>query len=313
MTMPRYCLIPALLSIAGPAFSQTGEESPESATPAEGTLPDAIGKMLDAAFAGGDEAEIAIVAKYAKEVAPEAGEEIDRRVAAKAEERQLAALEAQKNPDLFALWKGHMELGGFSSTGSTSEIGVSLGFNAERRGLRWRHALRTSVDYRRANGETSRERIEAAYGPRYNFNPRGFIYGLAQYERDPSVGYESRYTGSVGIGYQIIENEAANLAVDVGPSVRHVTFVDDGSETKPGARFSLDGNWALSPTLSLHQTASAYAEKHVASLSSLTAIDSKLISVLTVRLSYNVLYETDSRLTSKKLDTLSKLTLIYDF
>jgi putative salt-induced outer membrane protein len=309
--------MPALLSIAGPAFSQTDDaplvDGAEPTNAAENILPDPISKMLEAAFTSGNEAEIATVAKYAKEVAPEAAEEIDQRVAAKAEERQLAALEEQKNPNVFALWKGHIELGGFSSTGSTSELGVSLGFNAERRGLSWRHALRANVDYRRANGKTSRERIEAAYGPRYNFNPRGFVYGLAQYERDPGVGYDARYTGSVGVGYQIVQGDLTNLAIDVGPSLRHVAYIDGTTETKPGARFSLDGNWSLSSNLSLHQSASAYAEKHVASMSSLTALDTKLISVLTARLSYNILYETNSRLTSKKLDTLSKLTLIYDF
>ncbi|MGD9811333.1 MAG: DUF481 domain-containing protein [Sphingobium sp.] len=45
----------------------------------------------------------------------------------------------------------------------------------------------------------------------------------------------------------------------------------------------------------------------------MSAFDAKLISVLTARLSYNVQYETDSRLTSRRLDTLSKVTLIYDF
>lgn len=301
-----------LLLMAAPVHAQSDAEDgkvPQEASP----LPPAVQQMLDAALAEGDEAEIAIVAKYAKGAVPGAAEQIEAMVSKKAQERALAQQEALKNTDIFALWKGRVELGGFRSTGSTSEFGVSLGLSAERRSLRWRHALRATVDYRRANGKVSRERMEAAYAPRFNFNHRGFLYGLAQYERDPAVGYDARYTGSAGIGYQLVESDTVDLALDAGPSLRHSAYVDGTSETKIGLRSSAALKWGLTPTLSFKQTASAYVEEDTASLSALSAFDAKLISVLTARLSYNVQYETDSRLTSRRLDTLSKVTLIYDF
>lgn len=277
------------------------------------SLPDAVRQMLAAAIAGGDDAEIMTVAKYAAEAVPDARVQIEAMVAQYHAAQDRAVQERLASTDPFALWQGRAELSGFRSTGSTSEFGVSLGLAAERKSVRWRHALKADIDYRRANGRVSKERIVASYSPRYNFDPRGFVYGLGQYERDPSVGFDGRYTGSAGIGYMLIDTDAIDFSIDAGPSVRHVAYSDGTRETKPGMRSSFDFKWALTPSLSFRQTASGYSEKHVASITSMTALDAKLVSVLTARLSYNVLYETDSHLTDEKLDTLSKLTLIYEF
>ncbi|KAK0338944.1 hypothetical protein LTR94_036529, partial [Friedmanniomyces endolithicus] len=55
-------------------------------------------------------------------------------------------------------------------------VGTTVSYRA---GLQWSHKLTAAADYRRANGVTSRERYFAGYEPRYEFDPRGFAYGLA--------------------------------------------------------------------------------------------------------------------------------------
>lgn len=302
--MPKYFLIAPLLLVISPVCAQ---EEPGNALPAP------VRQMLEAAMAGEDEAEIEVVAKYARQAAPEAEAEIDAMLAKHQEQMTVKLEEKRSNPRVFALWAGKIELGGFRSTGSTSEFGVSGTLTAKRQGLMWTHTLYASADYRRANGATSRERFLASYTPRYRLNERGFIYSLAQYERDPTLGFESRYSGSVGIGYKVIDLDAMKLAIDAGPSLRRSHYTDDGTETKLGGRSSAEFEWRLSPTLTFHQAGSAYAEKDVMTLASLTALDAKLISILTARLSYDVLYEKDDKLTEKKLDTLSKVSLIYEF
>lgn len=296
--------LPVVLCIAPvPALAQS-----------EMALPEPVRKMLESAIASKNDAEIATIAKYARETAPEAQAEIDAMVQKHKEVEAAAIEEKRSNPNIFALWKGKVELGGFRSTGSSSEVGVAASATAKRRGLKWTHVLHAAVDYRRANGQTSKDRILASYTPRYDLSARSFIYGLAQYERDPSLGFESRYTGSAGIGYRLIDTDTMSLTLDAGPSLRRVHYAQDGTKTKWGARSSADFEWAISPTLTFRQTGSAYAEQDILTLSSLTALDTKLISVLTARLSYDVLYEKDDRLLdTSKLDTLSKVSLIYEF
>jgi len=296
--------LPVALCIANtPALAQS-----------EAGLPGPVRTMLEAAIAGKNDAEIAVIAKYARNAAPEAQAEIDAMVQQHTEAKAAAIEDKRSNPNIFALWKGKVELGGFRSTGSSNEVGIAASATAKRRGLKWTHELHAAVDYRRANGTTSKDRILASYTSRYDLSPRSFLYGLAQYERDTSLGFDSRYTGSAGIGHRLIDTEKMTLTLDAGPSLRRVYYIDDSSKTKWGARSSADFEWAISPTLTFRQSASAYAEQDILTLSSLTALETKLISVLTARLSYDVLYEKDDRLLEdSKLDTLSKVSLIYEF
>jgi len=292
-----------------PSGTETSSPAEDESTP----LPAPVRQMLEEALAGGKDDEINTIVKYAIHATPGAETEIRAMVA---QHEALAAGEREtaiRQANAFALWDGKIELGGFRSTGSSSEFGVSSTLSAARKGLRWTHVLMGSIDYRRANGETSVERILASYGPRYEFDARNFAYGLMQFERDPIVGYDGRYTGSFGIGYTFIASEKVALSATLGPSLRRTAYTDDGTETKFGGRSSLDFKWSLNPALSLQQTASSYIESDTASVTSRTALDARIIAKLSARFSYNMQYESGSKLTDKAFDTTSKVTLIYDF
>lgn len=276
-------------------------------------LPPAVRDMLQAAIDSGNEADIATIAKLARQTNPKGAEEITAMVSAYTKRKEDERTRYVRAARFTQLWAGRGELGGFRSTGSTSEIGISASLSLQRTGLEWTHTIAASVDYRRANGETSRERIVASYQPKYQFDAQGFVYALGQYEHDPFLEFNARYTGSAGIGYKLIQERRMDLSVDVGPSVRHVRYTDGSNETKLGARSSLDFEWRLTPTLTFRQVASGYVEQDVRSLSAQTSLTTRLVSRLSANLSYNIQHETETPLTDEKLDTLSKVTLVYDF
>lgn len=284
--------------------------SPAAAT---APLPEAVRNMLAEAIASGNEADIDTVARIARKTNPDAGAEIDAMVNGYKQAKGSEKEKRIRDAGLFDIWGGKGEFGLFRSTGTTSEFGVSASLNLVREGLRWKHLLRANADYRRANGETSREHFLGAYEPRFQINERTFTYGLIQYERDPFVGFDNRYTASAGLGYNLVDNSRLKLSVDTGPSYRHVQYTDDGTEDRAGLRSSLDLNLKLSPTLTFRQNAYAYVEKSSKTLSSLTALDAKILSRLSARFSYNTEYESETHLTPESFDTLSKVTLVYDF
>ncbi|PZU60159.1 MAG: DUF481 domain-containing protein [Sphingobium sp.] len=306
-------ILPACLLAVAPAYA--AEPSPDSIPRGKEPppLPAPVRQMLESAMASGNQGDIDTVAKVARQAYPESAAEVAAITNAYAERRAAEQKAKIREASVFEMWKGRGELGGFSSTGSTSEIGISAGLSIQRAGLKWSHTLTGSADYRRANGETSRERFLASYQPRYQFDPSGFIYGLAQFERDPIIGFDSRYTSSVGIGYKLIQTKKMDLSVDIGPSLRHVSYTDDGTETKVGGRSSLDFGWKLSPALTLRQTASGYVEDDLRSATAQTTLTTRLVSRLSMNLSYNIQYESQTPLTDERLDTLSKATLVYDF
>lgn len=304
--MWKRALIPILMFTAPPAIAQALAQEPAP-------LPLAVRQMLETAIASGNQSDIDTVARIAKQANPGAAAEIAAMTNAYSEHKAAEQKEKVRNATMFEMWKGRGELGGFRSTGSTSEIGISAGVTLSRTGLHWSHTITGSADYRRANGETSRERFLGSYQPRYQFDEAGFIYGLTQFERDPFIGFDDRYTGSVGIGYKLLQGKKMDLSMDVGPSVRHVRYIDDTDETKLGVRSSLDFGWRFSPALTLRQSASGYAENDVRSLNAQTSLTARIVSRLSANFSYNIQYETATRLTDEKLDTLSKATLVYDF
>ncbi|RJG55162.1 DUF481 domain-containing protein [Sphingobium terrigena] len=298
----RACLIPLALLFAAPAYA---------ADPA--LLPPSVREMLEAAIANGNEMDIATVAKIARQTNPGSADEIQRLVNSWKERTKATHDTVIREARFTELWTGRVEAGGFRSTGSTSEIGISASATATRNGIQWSHKLSAAADYRRANGVTSRERYFAGYEPKFQFDPRGFAYGLAQFERDTSIGYDERYTASVGVGYKLIVSKPVDLLVDIGPSVRHAKYLIGVRETKLGARGSMALTWRASPTLTFKQTAAGYAESDVYSLNALTSMETKVATRWSAALSYNVQYESETLLSSRNFNTLSRVTLSYDF
>ncbi|WP_313806494.1 DUF481 domain-containing protein [Sphingobium sp.] len=298
----RYCLALLPLLVATPARADYPV-----------LLPPSVREMLEAAIANGNEAEIATVAKIARQTNPGSADEIQRMVKSWKERTRATQETVIREARFTELWTGKVEGGGFRSTGSTSEIGISASAAIKRTGIQWSHKLAASIDYRRANGVTSRERYTASYEPRYEFDPRGFAYGLTQFERDTSIGYDERYTASAGIGYKIIVSKPMELSLDAGPSIRHAKYVIGARETKLGARASMDLAWRLAPTLVFKQAASGYVESDVYTLNSLTSLVTKVGTRWSAAFSYNVQYESETLLSARDFDTLSRLTLTYDF
>lgn len=276
-------------------------------------LPPAVREMLEAAIANGNETDIATVAKIARQTNPASADEIQRMVNSWKDRTKATHETVIREARFTELWTGRIEAGGFRSTGSTSEIGISALATATRNGIQWSHKLTASADYRRANGITSRERYFGSYEPRYQFDPRGFAYGLVQFERDTSIGYDERYTASAGVGYKLIMSKPVDLSADIGPSVRHAKYMIGPRETKLGVRGSMALAWRAMPTLTVKQTASGYAESDVYTLNSLTSVETKVSTRWSAALSYMVQYETETVLSDRDFDTLSRLTLTYDF
>src|SRR3546814_15732929 len=86
-------------------------------------------------------------------------------------------------------------------------------------------------------GETSQEHFLFAYEPRVQINDKAFTYGLVQYERDPIIGFDNRYTASAGIGYDYIRNDRMRLSLDYRTSFCHMKYTNEGNEDRAGIRF----------------------------------------------------------------------------
>jgi putative salt-induced outer membrane protein len=286
--------------------------APIPAAAQQAPAPAPVQAMVDDAFATGSDAEVAAVVKYARRVAPDMAEALDRRIAARVTERQ-AAERARPASAAPARWSGRGEVGATLAEGNTDTLGLYASVSAARQGVHWRHELRGEAAYQETNGVRSQERLMLAYEPRYQVNPRLSAYGLLQAEHDPVLGYDARYSVSAGLGYRLVRGEALSIDVQGGPAYRHVLPVAGPDENGFSGRAALDARLQLRPGVKLTQTGSAFLDSHGNTFSATTGLEAQLFGPLAARLSYNVQYESEPTLGRVSTDTLSRITLVYGF
>lgn len=313
-----------LLTLALAASVQTPPVTDTPATPviaeAAPTLPEGTRSMIEAAIDDGDPKAIDTVLKLARKTSPQAKDAIDAieipyraRIAeqmAEAEERRLADLASS---NMFENWKGQVELGASRTTGSRESFGLFGALAAERTGLKWGHKLAARADIQETNEVTTAERVLASWQPNYKVGDRFYAFGLAQFEYDPILGYDARYTSSAGIGFGLFRSDRLKVDFEGGPALRHTRPVDGMADTTFSGRGSLNVGWKIAPNLALTQASAFYYEPGESSASAQTALDTKLIGALKARLSYNVVYEEARPRGTEAIDTSSRATLIYAF
>lgn len=300
------------------------------ASPAQAELPEAVKAMIDAAIASGDETKVDTVIELAKQTNPDDTAELESihasfkdqiaaELAAKAEKKE----EAIRTAGLFNNWSGKGEFGAFRATGNSSNTGITAALSLKREGIDWAHKLRGRADYQRNNGVTSREQYFFAYEPNYNISERLFVYGLAQYERDRFQGFSGRYAVSGGIGYKIINEADLQLSAKAGPAYRVTDFVTGESESRIAGLLGVDFDWSITDRLKLtHDTnavaetggsATIIADSSNTSINLVTGLNAKVSDSITTRFSYAIEYDSNPPIGAVKTDTLSRVTLIYDF
>lgn len=291
-----------------------------SAAPAAAQLPEPVRAMIDAAIATGDEAKVRTVIEIARTTNPDDAGEIDAILASyESDLAELAAAEAaaeeeaMRSAGLFENWTGRGELGAFAATGNSENTGITASLGLTREGINWRHKLSGRADFQSTNGVTTREQFLAAYEPNLKLSARLFAYALAQYERDRFQGFEARYSFSGGLGYDVIDEETMTLSVKAGPAFRQTDFVSGTSDSSLAGLGSLDFDWQIADFIAVTQDASAFVQGGNSTFISDTGLQAGLSDRIKVRLSYTVEHDTDPPAGAVQTDTLSRLTLIYDF
>ncbi|MEM7688815.1 MAG: DUF481 domain-containing protein [Pseudomonadota bacterium] len=289
------------------------------ATPALAEIPGPVQAMIDAALATGDEAKVRTVIELAKTTNPDDAAELDAILSAfetdlaAAAAAEAAAEEAEiRSAGFFENWSGKGELGAFNSTGNAENTGITAALGLTKEGVKWRHKLSGRADYQEANGVTTREQFLAAYELNYKFSDRLFAYGLAQYERDRFQGFSARYSASGGIGYDVL-TDGPTLSVKAGPAYRRTELVDGTSTSSIAGLAALDFDWDFSEAITFTQDASAFVQSGSSTFISDTGLQASISDALSVRLSYTLETDTDPPAGAVKTDTLSRITIIYDF
>lgn len=290
------------------------------ASPAAAELPDGVQAMVDAALETGNPETVRTVIGLARQTNPDDAVQLDAMLAEFEEEQARLVAEAAADREeeirqsgLFENWSGSGQLGAFRSTGNSSNLGVTAGLNLNRKGIDWTHKLAAQIDYQRTNGQTTREQYQISYEPNYELSSDFYAYALTQYERDLFQGFSARYAASGGLGYHIIKTNSMTLNLQGGPAWRRTERTDGSTDTRLSGLLAADYVWQVSESLKLKQNLRTFLQSSNSTISSTTGLQAKVASNFSVGLNYSVEIDTAPPPGAVKTDTLSRVTLIYDF
>lgn len=280
---------------------------------AHAELPPQLRTMLDAAIAGGKDAEIDTVAKYLKIASPEDAARIDGIVAAHRAQIAAARTERLAGQRFWQGWGGEGQVGASQSSGNTNAVGLSLGLTLRKEGLHWAHTLRAQSDYQRTGDETTRNQMLFALESGRKITDHLQLFGSAQYERDRFAGFSSRVSLAAGLGYRAVATPALTLDLKFAPAWRKSNYISEPHASELTAMGELNAAWKISPTLVLSENATALAGSGNTNINTLTALSFKVSSALSARVAYQLTTNTQPPPGFKPTDTLTRFTLVYGF
>lgn len=294
----QYLLLPFLLLSPAAAHAEN--------------LPEPVRAMLETAARSGDANQTAAVAAVARQNYPDSGEEIDRLIGAITSEQTIRRERRLRAARFFQNWSGSGEVGGSVATGNSDTITLAVGLNLKREGLNWQHNFSALADLQRSDGVNSQERYATSYQANWKFAERAYMLGLVGWERNQVAGLRSRFSQALGIGYRMVATEPFSWELEGGPSLRQSDFYDR-EENSVAMRIASNFGWQIASNSRLTQSTVALLETDNTSLISTTAITSTLWGPVSLRLSMNVQYESDPPEDLRKVDTVSRATLVYEF
>jgi putative salt-induced outer membrane protein len=284
------------------------------AVPAQAVpIPQDVAAMIRAAGATGDASTLKTVADIARKTNPASEKEIDAltgEIEKKAEEAQVAKLE---NRTALQGWKGQIQAGASTTTGTTQTTGFTLALNLKREGVRWRHTVLGSLDYARENGATTKDNRTVSYQADFKLSDRFFLMGLGSWEADRFSGFDQRFSETFGAGYAAVKTPTMTLDVTAGPALRQTRYITGLADNMLAARGGLDYAWTVRPGFTFTQNAAFYGQKGDSTVSSNSALTMKLRGALSVQAAFLIDHETNPPEGTDKTNTTSRFTLVYGF
>jgi putative salt-induced outer membrane protein len=285
--------------------------APDAAIPAD------LKAMLDAAIADGDAKTIAKLFDYAGKARPDLAPALadlratwQAQVAARAAAATEIAQRRLADAGPLDLWSGQGEFGASWSTGPTDNLGALASLDLKRDGIDWSHRLQFRGEIQETDGIRAVERLLASWQPRYATSPKSYLFGIGQFEHDPALGYDARYTAGLGAGWSLSSGKAVKLALEGGPAIRH-TVSDGDEQTRLAGRGTLDLGVAIGPRLDFTQRVSVFYEDGTSSGLLSSALDSKISDKLKLRLSYEYRIEEDGLRGVSTSGSVSRASLVY--
>ena len=220
-------------------------------------------------------------------------------------------------------WSGQGEAGYMRASGNTQSETINLGLNFLWEGSVWSSEFDLAVYQSSSDGLDSADSLEAAYTLERSLSERSNLFMSLSYLDDQFDGFTEQSSISAGYSYKLIDRESTTWETGIGIGYRDTeeiilaadpalapTVIDiSGATGVLRSKFNTDltdnskFKWNIKTEIGSDNT---YAQSDAALLVAMNSRFSLKAQVI-------VRHNTDPAPTSKKTDTVSLLSLVYNF
>jgi len=232
---------------------------------------------------------------------------------------RLNAFEADSEKKV-SPFKGDVQLGYIMSSGNTDTTTLNSKFNVHYNMDEWLQKFSLEAYSSSDNDVSTGERYRADYQLDRKLDESRYIFGNGSYEEDKFSGYEYISTMVAGYGHQLYNQDKTTLDAEIGLGYRNSKLTPESVVPGESAdinevliRFALDYNWLIAENRSLHSKLKVDAGEESTISHFEVAFITMIAGDLSFKAAFEARYNSDVPVTTKNLDTITSISLLYAF
>jgi putative salt-induced outer membrane protein YdiY len=214
------------------------------------------------------------------------------------------------------IWTGDIEFGYVDTSGNTEESSTKIRANVDREKDAWRYNLSLDSLYSQTDDERTAEKYFLSNRLAYEYTEKNYVFGYMSYDDDDFSGYDYQATIAAGYGRRILNDDAMQWDLEIGPGFRKSKVDDEtiGEDSEEAIiRIFSEYSWDINDNANFSQTLSTEVGEDNTVSRSITALSTKIVGDLSLRLSYTIKYNEEVPIDTKHADTETSVTVMYSF
>jgi len=221
-------------------------------------------------------------------------------------------------------WKASVEFGYVATSGNTETTSINSGFSVVYEEQVWRHALDiktifgSAEDSSTSEVETNAEKYFVEGKTDYKYSDSSYAFVLANYEDDRFSDNDYQSSIAAGRGYQFTTSEASTLNLEIGIGYRETRkkatlLLPEESIGETIVRLGGDYVWQITENSKFEQKLSADIGDDATVTKSYTGLSANIVENLALKVSITATHQSEVRADAEKLDTVTAVTVVYNF
>lgn len=210
-------------------------------------------------------------------------------------------------------WSGYIQLGGVQTTGNTESSTADGKFKLNYLRGPWQNTFRLSGLYASSYGTTSAQSWEGSNQARYSYTKHNYLFGLLNAQAVRFSGYDYQVSEVAGLGRRLYDSARQTLDVEAGVGARQSRLTQGVAHNTAIGRLGAGYEFDISSHSTFSQHVSAEIGKDNTYIKSVSGLKMSIYGALSANLTYTVTHNSNVPAGTRKTDTISSVTLEYDF